>query len=157
MTDTGVGNELGLGQPAHSFTKLVDPGERVRFAREQQDGTPNAGPVLGPKLLRMAGSVQRIAQQDQASVGRFERSQARHPTTIGMAARDRAGGDLCQERRNRLFGFDDRTAMPGKLDGGGVVPRRRKASTYGFMLTAVPEAPWARRTGKGSGLVTATR
>src|SRR3989442_11430347 len=70
--------------------------------------------MLRAEVLRMAWTVQWIAEQHQRGIIHLGGGHARHPTAIGMTAGDRTGRHLLDKHRDGPLGFTN-----GKVDGPG--------------------------------------
>ena len=106
----------------------IDPRERIRLARQQQDRTADGRPVGDPRVrpLRGPGRVERVAEQDEARIGcvGFGGGEARHAAAVRVPSDRDVGavGDDEMEGRQRILGL-----APGQVDGGGVDAARPQA------------------------------
>ena len=86
VTEARIGHQLGVRQVADSGPQQVDPGERIRLARQQQDravdGRPVGDPGGGP--LRGSGRMERVAEQDERGIRGtgFGRGEAGDPAAV---------------------------------------------------------------------------
>ena len=108
-----IGHELGVGQEPDRFAEQVDPRERVRLARQQQDRARDRGPVpdAGPDL-GSTWPMHRVAEQHQREDGvvrcrRIGREEARDSAAVRVAAdrHARRVGELGSKRRDRVLRF----------------------------------------------------
>jgi hypothetical protein len=142
VTEARIRHELRVREPADGSAEEVDPGERVRLAGQEEDGTRDRRPVGDARLaVGRTGAVERVAEEDEAGVAcpGFGSGEARDPTAERVAPDGdvRAVRDLPMERRERRLG-----PAPGELEGrrseaASLQPPNERGHTGGVPARAV--------------------
>jgi hypothetical protein len=80
--ESGVRDELDL------MPEQLEVRKRVAVAAQEESRAADLAPVIGPQLLGMAWTVQRIRKEDEAAVVRLEGRHAGDPSTERLTTAD---------------------------------------------------------------------
>jgi hypothetical protein len=86
VSQTWIDVKFPIAQPTHRTLEQIETCELIAISGQHQDGAGDLAPMAVAKVLRMARSVQRVAEQDQPHRTRFRRDHAGDPAAVGMSA-----------------------------------------------------------------------